>query len=107
MGQVLHRGLLQGHEPVGVAVLWRQRLVSTMSWQRLGGFRKVTDGDLVRRSWVDGSEERLWKPSIRGRGDMVHKNQTLYLYSRYNLSIFLGTPKQSLITIKTKTTIII
>ena len=30
-GQVLHRDLLQGQEPVGVAVLWGQRLVSTMS----------------------------------------------------------------------------
>ena len=29
-------------------------------------FRKVTDG-LVRRSWVDGSEERIWKPSLRIR----------------------------------------
>ena len=41
------------------------RLVSTMSWRRLGGFRKVTDGGLVRRSWVDGSEERIEKSSLR------------------------------------------
>ena len=27
---------------------------------RLGGFRKVTEGGLVRRSWVDGSEGRIW-----------------------------------------------
>ena len=27
-------------------------LMSTMSWRRLGGFWQVTDGDLVRRSWV-------------------------------------------------------
>ena len=33
----------------------------------LGGLRKVTDGGLVRRSWVDGSEERMWKPSLRIR----------------------------------------
>ena len=46
---------------VGVAVLWGWGLVSTMSWRRLGVFRKVTDGGLVRRSWVDGSEERIWK----------------------------------------------
>ena len=26
---------------------------------------KVTEGILVRRSWVDGSEERVWKPSLR------------------------------------------
>ena len=30
-----------------------------------GGFRKVTDVDLVRWSWVDGSEERIWKHSLR------------------------------------------
>ena len=38
MGQVLHRGLLQGLEPVGVVGLWVQRLVSNISWRRLGGF---------------------------------------------------------------------
>ena len=31
MRQVLQRGLLQGQEPVGVAGLWGQRLVSTIS----------------------------------------------------------------------------
>ena len=29
MGQVLHWGLLQGQEPVGVAVVWGRRLEST------------------------------------------------------------------------------
>ena len=37
----------------------------------VGGFRKVTEGDLVRRSWVDGSEERIWKPSLRIRFEKV------------------------------------
>ena len=32
---------------------------------KVGGFWKVTDGGLVRRSWVEGSEERIWKPSLR------------------------------------------
>ena len=32
-----------------------------------GSFRKVAEGGLVRRSWVDGSEERIWKPSLRIR----------------------------------------
>ena len=32
--------------------------MSTMSWRRLQSFRKVTEGGLVRRSWVNGSEER-------------------------------------------------
>ena len=63
-GTDLTSGLLQGQEPVGVAVLWGRRLVSTTSWRRLWGFRKVTDGGLVRRSWVDGSAERIWKPSL-------------------------------------------
>ena len=31
---------------------------------KVRGFRKVTDGGLVR-SWVDGSEARMWKPSLR------------------------------------------
>ena len=43
-----------------------QRLVSTISW-RFGGLWKVTEGGLMRRSWVDVSEERMWKPSLRIR----------------------------------------
>ena len=31
----------------------------------VGGLWKVTEGGLMRRTWVDGSEERLWKPSLR------------------------------------------
>ena len=34
---------------------------------KVRGFRKVTDRGSVRRSWVDGSEERIWKPSLRIR----------------------------------------
>ena len=63
MGQVLLRGLLKGREPVGVSVLWGQRLMPTISWRRLGSFWKVTEGGSVRRSWIDGSEERIWKSS--------------------------------------------
>ena len=37
-------GLLQGWEPVGVAGLWGQRLVSTMSWWRLGVFSESDVG---------------------------------------------------------------
>ena len=33
----------------------------------VGGFRKVTEGSLVWRSWVDVSKERIWKPSLRIR----------------------------------------
>ena len=35
--------------------------------ERVGGgsgFLKVTEGGLVRRSWVKESEERMWKPSL-------------------------------------------
>ena len=37
------------------------------NWRRFGGLRKVTEGGLMRRSWVDGSEERMWKSSLRIR----------------------------------------
>ena len=77
MGQVLHRGRLQGCEPVGVAVLLGRRLVSTMSWRRLGGFRKVTDRDLVRRSWVDGSEERIFLLMNENLDNNSNKKQLL------------------------------
>ena len=60
----LTSGLLQGQELVGMAGLWVQRLVSTISWWRWGGFQKVTESDLVRRFWVEGSEKRIWKPSL-------------------------------------------
>ena len=33
----------------------------------VGGFLNVTEGDLVRQSQVDGSKERIWKPSLRIR----------------------------------------
>ena len=65
MGQVLHRGLLQGRELMGVVGLWVQRLVSTISWQ---GFAEIKEEGLLR-SWVDGSEERIWKPSLSGGPD--------------------------------------
>ena len=55
MGQVLHQGLLQGWETVGVETHVNNELAE------VGGFQKVTNGGLVRRSWVDGSEERIWK----------------------------------------------
>ena len=60
-GSIASSGACGGGSSVG------RRLVSTMSWCRLGGFREVTDGGLVRRSWVDGSKERIWKPSLRIR----------------------------------------
>ena len=32
---------------------------------KVKGFSEGTDGGLVRRSWVDGSKERIWKPSLK------------------------------------------
>ena len=61
MGQVLHRGLLQGQD--GSTVGAETRVDNELA--KVRGFRKVTDGGLVRRSWVDGSKERIWKPSLR------------------------------------------
>ena len=45
-GAGLRSGSIARLGACGVAVLWGQRLVLTMSWRRLGGFRKVTDGVL-------------------------------------------------------------
>ena len=36
---------MKAQELVGVAGLWGQRLVSTMSWQRLGGGVAESDGE--------------------------------------------------------------
>ena len=30
----------------------------------VGEFAEVTESDLVRWSWIDGSEERMWEPSL-------------------------------------------
>ena len=55
MGQVLHWGLLQGREPVGM----EETCVHNELAEVGGGevFLKVTEGGLVWRSWVEGSEE--------------------------------------------------
>ena len=40
--------------------------MSENEFAEVGGFFfKVTEGALVRKSWVEGSEERMWKPSLR------------------------------------------
>ena len=59
MGQVLQWSLLHPWESVRVEARVINDLVE------IGGFQKVTEVGLVRRSWVDGSEERIWKPSLR------------------------------------------
>ena len=33
--------------------------LSTVIWQKLESLQKVTEGDLMRWSWVDGSKERM------------------------------------------------
>ena len=30
----------------------------------VGEFWKLTEGGLMRRSWIDGSEERMWKSRV-------------------------------------------
>ena len=55
---LLTSGLLQGREPVGV---------ETCVGTELAKVRGFSEGDLVRRSWVDRSKERILKPSLRIR----------------------------------------
>ena len=62
MGQILHQGLLQGWEPVGAETHVDNELAKVRGFSE--GNRR---GGLVRRSWVDGSEERIWKLSLRIR----------------------------------------
>ena len=57
-GTSLTLDLLQGREPVGTNIHVNIELVE-------GGVFLEGDRGLVRRSWVDGSEERIWKPSLR------------------------------------------
>ena len=60
-GSIARSGASGGGSTVGTETLVDIELA------KVGGFRKVTDGSLVRRSWVDGSEWRIWKPSLRIR----------------------------------------
>ena len=56
MGQVLHWGLLQGREPVGVARLWVWRLVSTVSWRRFAESDRGRFDEEVLGGWIQGEE---------------------------------------------------
>ena len=87
MGQGLHRGLLQGLDPVEVAGLWVQRLVSTVSWRRLGGLRKVTEGGLVRRSCVFSNLNIEWNLSVYQTTILILK------YSVFISAIYRGSQK--------------
>ena len=62
MEQFLHRGLLQGWEPVGQIVAAEATVHNKLT--EVGGFAEG-EGGLVRWFWVDGSEETMWKPSLR------------------------------------------
>ena len=57
LGSIAGLGVCGGGRPVGAEASVHNELVE------VGGFLKVTEGGLVRRSWVEGSEERMWKPS--------------------------------------------
>ena len=66
-GTGLASGSIAGPEACGVG---RPVGVETCVYNELtevGGLLKVTEGGLVRRSWVEGSEERMWKTSLRIR----------------------------------------
>ena len=54
MGQILQQGLLQGRGSVGV-----EGRAGT------GVNNELAVGGFVRWSWVDGSEKRMWKSSLR------------------------------------------
>ena len=56
MGQVLHRGLLQGPEPVGVEGLWVRRLVSTVSWRRFAECARGRFDEEVLGGWIRGED---------------------------------------------------
>ena len=60
-GSTARSGACGGGSSVGVETHVDNELVE------VGGFRMVTEGDLERRSWVDGSAERIWKHSLRIR----------------------------------------
>ena len=55
-GAGLTTGSVAGSGAGGVAGLRGWRLVSTISWRRFGGLWKVTERDLMMRSWVDGED---------------------------------------------------
>ena len=57
----LASGSMQGREPMGAETCVHNELVEVR------GFFESDRGGLVRRSWVEGSEERMWKPSLRIR----------------------------------------
>ena len=58
-GSIAGPGAYGGGRPVGAETCVHNGLAE------VGEFFKVTEGGFVRRSWVEGSEERMWKPSLR------------------------------------------
>ena len=60
-GSIARSGAFGGGSSVGVETHVNNVLAEVRA------FSKVTDGGLVRRSWVHGSEERIWKPSLKIR----------------------------------------
>ena len=60
-GSIARSGACGSGSSVGAEIRVDDKLMEV--W----GFRKVTEGGLVRRSCVYGSEERIWKSSLRIR----------------------------------------
>ena len=53
-GAGLKTGCIAGLGTSGVARIWEQRIVSSISWQRLGGFAEIDRGrfDEVMGGWI-------------------------------------------------------
>ena len=58
VGSIARLGACGGGSSVGAETRVNNEL-------EVAGFQKVTEGGLVRRSWVDGTEERIWEPFLR------------------------------------------
>ena len=64
-GEGLALGSIAGLEVSGVGRIMGVETSVQNELVEVGGLRKVTEGGLVRWSWVDGSWDRMWKPSLR------------------------------------------
>ena len=49
----------------GGMIMGTETCVNSELAEVVEGLQSVTEGGLVRRTWVDGSEERMWKCSLR------------------------------------------
>ena len=59
LGSVAGSGVSGDGQIIGVVTSVYNKLAAVVR-----GLQKVTEGGLVKSSWIDGSEERMWKPSL-------------------------------------------